>query len=156
MEVARTAVVMVLSIVLPLCVQLWDRRRMDAAQRARVWNIASWGAALYAFGPLSLLGWSWVTRARWRRLWFGPLSMGAVLLVMALIDTALLMVFDRPVEDGPLDLIGGCALAAGAGALFLLLLELGASALAWRRARRVAMGASWSAEPPSPPRPASH
>lgn len=146
---------MVLGIVLPLLVQLWDRRRMDDAQRARVWNFASWGTALYAFGPLSLLGWSWVTRPRWRRLWFGPLSMAVVLLVMALVDTVILLAFDRPLEDGALDLLGGSALAALGGVALLGLFELAASALAWRRARRVAMGATWSRETPSPPRPAS-
>lgn len=46
----------------PLAVQLWDRRRLSPAQRARSWNTATWGAALYAFGPLSMLGWCWVTR----------------------------------------------------------------------------------------------
>lgn len=47
---------------LPLLVQLWDRSRLSPEQRARSWNTATWGAALYAFGPLSMLGWGWVTR----------------------------------------------------------------------------------------------
>jgi hypothetical protein len=47
---------------LPLAVQLWDRGRLSPEQRARSWNGATWGAALYAFGPLSMLGWGWVTR----------------------------------------------------------------------------------------------
>ncbi|MCC6525713.1 MAG: transcriptional regulator [Polyangiaceae bacterium] len=49
-------------ILLPLAAQLWDRRYLDAAARERAWNAASWGAALYAFGPASMLGWFFVTR----------------------------------------------------------------------------------------------
>lgn len=51
-----------LGIVIPLAMQRWDRRHLTPEQRARAWNTASWGAALYAFGPLSMLGWWWVTR----------------------------------------------------------------------------------------------
>jgi hypothetical protein len=61
---------MVLGIAIPLALQVLDKRRMPVASRERAWNAASWGAALYGFGPLSMLGWVWVTRARfrdWRR-----------------------------------------------------------------------------------------
>lgn len=62
MSAIRLALQMVLGIALPLAVQLWDRRRLTPEQRAACWNAATWGAALYALGPLSMLGWCWVTR----------------------------------------------------------------------------------------------
>jgi hypothetical protein len=62
---------MVLNVVVPLAVQLADRARLPREQRERAWNFASWAAALYAFGPLSMAGWVWVTRqdfwAWWRQ-----------------------------------------------------------------------------------------
>jgi hypothetical protein len=73
MDLARTVAMMILSIVLPLGVQLADRQRMDAQRRARTWNIATWACALYAFGPLSMLGWIFVTRPRWLRCIIAPL-----------------------------------------------------------------------------------
>ena len=88
MGVAQTAVVMVLSIVLPLAVQLWDRRRLTDEQRQRAWNFASWAAALYAFGPLSMLGWFWVTRRGWRRL-YGPPAVVAVAVAITGLDAVL-------------------------------------------------------------------
>jgi hypothetical protein len=51
--------------VIPFLVQRWDRRRLTPAQRAQAWNGASWGAAIYNLGPLSMLGWAWVTRHEW-------------------------------------------------------------------------------------------
>lgn len=86
--VAQTAIAMVLGILFPLLVQLWDKRHLDEEQRARAWNFASWGAALYAFGPLSMLGWFWVTRRGWRRL-YGPPAVLAVALAIAGADTLL-------------------------------------------------------------------
>jgi hypothetical protein len=62
---------MVLNIVVPLGLQMLDKRRLRPEQRERAWNGVSWAAALYAFGPLSMVGWVWVTRqdfwAWWRR-----------------------------------------------------------------------------------------
>jgi len=69
MRTLRFTLQIALGITLPLVLQLWMRRRLSPAQRAFAWNGATWGAALYAFGPLSLLGWFWVTR---RALPFGP------------------------------------------------------------------------------------
>jgi hypothetical protein len=66
MQTLRLSLQMALGIVLPLAVQLWDRRRLTAEQRDACWNGATWGAALYAFGPLSMLGWCWVTRGATR------------------------------------------------------------------------------------------
>jgi len=67
LELTVTLVSMVLGIALPLVVQLWDRRRLAPEARARAWNVATWGSALYAFGPLSMLGWCWVTRRGWAK-----------------------------------------------------------------------------------------
>jgi hypothetical protein len=60
----RFVVPMVLGIVLPLVVQRAWLRRLSEERRAQAWNGASWAAALYAFGPLSMLGFCWVTRRR--------------------------------------------------------------------------------------------
>ncbi|MEO7329255.1 MAG: hypothetical protein ABI193_11795, partial [Minicystis sp.] len=99
MNTLRYSIAFVLGIVLPLLVQRWDYRRkrrplrtkagslrrlwhaldeatlMSPEQRSGTWNGASWGAALYAFGPLSMLGWVWVAHHDWRR-WRrrGPLT----------------------------------------------------------------------------------
>src|SRR4051794_10090606 len=66
MKTLRFALQIVLGIALPLAAQLWDRRRLSPEQREACWNGATWGAALYAFGPFSMLGWCWVTRGTWR------------------------------------------------------------------------------------------
>src|SRR4051812_28697445 len=89
MGVLRQILLMALGILLPLALQHYDRRRFDAEQRARAWNGASWGAALYAFGPLSMLGWCWVTRPRWpgwQRLVVGALSVLAIGIVIQGVD----------------------------------------------------------------------
>jgi hypothetical protein len=62
MKTLELLIQMILGITVPLAAQRWDRRRLSAEQRERAWNGASWGAALYAFGPISMLGWCWVTR----------------------------------------------------------------------------------------------
>ena len=80
---------MVLWFAAPLAVQLWDRRRLDEAQRDRSWNYSSWGSALYAFGPLSMLGWYVVTRRGLRRALGIPVT-AALWLVLAGVD----LVFD--------------------------------------------------------------
>lgn len=69
MATLRYSILMILGMVLPYLVQRWDRARLDPDQRAAAWNTATWGAALYAFGPLSMLGWVWVTRARYAAWW---------------------------------------------------------------------------------------
>ncbi|AKT43062.1 hypothetical protein [Chondromyces crocatus] len=65
MKTLRFVLNIALGILLPLGIQIWHRRRLTPAQRDAAWNGASWGAALYAFGPLSMLGWSVVTRSVW-------------------------------------------------------------------------------------------
>lgn len=81
LELTQWIVAALLGIVLPLGLQLWDRRRLAGEARERAWNVASWGAALYAFGPLSLLGWYWVTRRRWARALGLPAAAAVVLLI---------------------------------------------------------------------------
>jgi hypothetical protein len=65
MKTLRFALQIALGIALPLVIQRWHRRRLTPAQREAAWNGATWGAALYAFGPASMLGWCWVTRDIW-------------------------------------------------------------------------------------------
>jgi hypothetical protein len=65
MKTFRFALQIALGVGLPLAVQIWHSRRLTPAQREAAWNGATWGAALYAFGPASMLGWCWVTRGAW-------------------------------------------------------------------------------------------
>jgi hypothetical protein len=69
-ETLRVTIALILGMALPFAVQRWDRRRLTEEQRSGAWNAASWGAALYGFGPLSMIAWCWVTRhawSQWRR-----------------------------------------------------------------------------------------
>ncbi len=62
---------MVLSIGLTVALQLLARSLLAPGRRQRGWNGATWGAAVYAFGPLSMLGFFWVTR---KPGWLGALE----------------------------------------------------------------------------------
>jgi hypothetical protein len=77
---------MVLGIGLTLLVQRWDRRHLSEEQRSRSLNFATWGAALYAFGPASMLGWGWVTRKSFLGLLGGLLCAAALVAIIAGID----------------------------------------------------------------------
>ncbi|APR80144.1 Hypothetical protein A7982_05491 [Minicystis rosea] len=82
MNTLRYSIAVILGFALPYLVQRWDRARLPPEGRAAAWNGASWGAALYAFGPLSMLGWAVVTRARlakWER------EGGAIMMVVKLV-----------------------------------------------------------------------
>ncbi len=111
MSTLRLVIQMVLGIALPLALQRWDRRRLTPEQRAACWNGATWGAALYAFGPLSMLGWCWVTRGvqhgrpdargprRWRALkalGLGAASAAALVLVLSGVDTLVALALGLP------------------------------------------------------------
>lgn len=122
MKVAQTAVAMILGIVLPLLVQLWDKRRLDDEARARSWNFATWGGALYAFGPLSMLGWSWVTRRGWARLVVGPFWLSLIVLAMTLVDAALTVALGGEVEGSAVELVVAPPIIMGVGMIFLALL----------------------------------
>jgi uncharacterized BrkB/YihY/UPF0761 family membrane protein len=122
-ETARTALAMVLSIALPLLVQLADRRRMSEEMRARTWNYATWGGSLYAFGPASMLGWMWVTRPPWWRVLFGAIATAALLALTQLADLLFALAAGVALEDGeafgPLVVFAlGAAVAAGLLAIF--------------------------------------
>lgn len=73
MKVARFTLQFVLAIVLPLALQLLDRRTLTPRERSRVWGGASWASAVYNFGEFSMLGWCWVTR-RWTGIPLGVAS----------------------------------------------------------------------------------
>lgn len=75
-----------LGIGIPLGLQLHDRRRLSAEERAWVWSFASWGSAVYNFGPLSLVAWGYVTRSP--RYWLG-LAHGVLLAEIALLAQGL-------------------------------------------------------------------
>ncbi|MEJ7727862.1 MAG: transcriptional regulator [Polyangiaceae bacterium] len=90
MKVLRYVIQLALGIGLTFALQRWDKRRnLDEAQRARAWNTASWGSALYGFGPLSLLAWFWVTRRGWPRIVYGVASTVALGALLAGIDELL-------------------------------------------------------------------
>jgi hypothetical protein len=96
---------------------------MSAATRARCWNSATWGAALYAFGPLSMLGWCWVTRPRYRRVWLGALSTAGLVSLVELADVVFGLAFGRPVAS-PSEVALAFAATSLAGAALLGLFEL--------------------------------
>jgi hypothetical protein len=88
MQLARYILQLFMGIALPLALQLWHRRWLTDEARARAWNTASWAAALYAFGPLSMVGWGWVTTCRWWGVVVGTLC--AVALAYAIFGIDLL------------------------------------------------------------------
>lgn len=92
------------SIGVPFAIQWWDRRRLLPEQRARAWNAASWGSALYGFSFLSMLAWCWVTRNDWpawraRSLPYA-IARSALLLVIGALVTALVVAVVGAVNVG--------------------------------------------------------
>ena len=86
--------VFVLNTGLTVAVQIWDRRRLTDRQRARAWNAASWGSAIYVASVASMIPWAWVTRNEWatwrkRGLTFA-LGRSALLLGAGLVAAALI------------------------------------------------------------------
>ncbi|MBW2458259.1 MAG: hypothetical protein JRI68_27390 [Deltaproteobacteria bacterium] len=125
MKVAHTAIMMILGIVLPLMVQLWDRRRLSTEQRSHLWNFASWGAALYAFGPASMLGWIFVTRARWWRILIAPLWTVPLIFLLWLADGLLSWLLEHePLEADPGELAVAALVAAAATSFIMLVVEI--------------------------------
>jgi Flp pilus assembly protein TadB len=86
--------VFVLNTGLTVAVQVWDRRRLTERQRARAWNSASWGSAIYVASVASMIPWAWVTRnewAQWRERGLGfALARSALLLGAGLAAAALI------------------------------------------------------------------
>jgi len=122
MKVAHTIIMMILGIVLPLMVQLWDRRRLNAEQRGRSWNFATWGAALYAFGPASMLGWIFLTRPKGWRIIVAPAWTVPLILLLWLADGLLSWALQgEPFAIDPAELaLGVVAIAAGSCAVMLV------------------------------------
>jgi len=93
LELWLTAVFAVLNIVIPYAIVRFDRRRLDATQLARAWNLPSFACAIYFFGPLSLPAHFWVTRRRPMALLQGALwttaVFGAEMLVGELLERML-------------------------------------------------------------------
>jgi hypothetical protein len=103
-EVLRVLVIALLGILVPWGAQAWDARRLSPQARQQAWNGVSQACALFAFGPLSMLGWVWVTRVQWDHWrakgraypWFrgaGLLAAGALcatglILVLSVLDAA--------------------------------------------------------------------
>jgi hypothetical protein len=149
MKVAQTAVAMILGIVLPLLVQLWDKRRLSNEERARSWTVATWGSALYAFGPLSMLGWSFVTRRGWSRFVAGPLWMAAIVVTMSLVDHGLALLGGGEVEGTLLELVVAVPFVVVGGVIIQLLAAL----ISWRARvwrHRIARVRRWLAPKGSP------
>jgi hypothetical protein len=65
MKTLLYSLVFVLNVGLTLGAQIWDKRRLTERQRARAWNAASWGSALYVANMASMIPWAWVTRSEW-------------------------------------------------------------------------------------------
>ncbi len=88
MKTLLFAIDIALSYVLPLLVQLWDRRRLSDEQRAYVWGYASWGAAIYGWSIVSVLAWFWVTRRSLMGVVWGALALAGVFAVYAALHLA--------------------------------------------------------------------
>lgn len=95
MDVFRLLTNWILGISLTLAVQLWDRRRLNDEQRARSWNYATHGQALINFGPLSMLGWGWVTR-RGKGLLLGAIAAVLIIFAAGMVDVLIVVLFGDP------------------------------------------------------------
>jgi hypothetical protein len=122
MELARTALTMVLSILLPLAVQLWDRRVLRERGQEQPWSFATWGAALYAIGPLSMLPWSWLTRGPVWRFFWGPLWLAALAAALNAADLLIQLQTAPPTAEEVRETALGVLLAVPLGVAALLLI----------------------------------
>ncbi len=118
MDTARVSIAMVLGIVFPLAIEWRDKRRLAPPERERVWGVATWAVALYAFSWFSLLGWSWVTRRGfWRYVW-GPLWLGVAVAAAHTLDTVFVLAAGLELQD-VLEGYQTAALAVPAGVAIL-------------------------------------
>ncbi len=126
MQVLRASLVMVAGFLLPWLIQRADRDRLDEQQRTRTWNFSSWGSAVYAFGPLSMLGWCWTTRRPWIRCLVGSIYTSLTLGAIVLFDGALGWMTSHAEQASLLSFFTefGVAMAITALASFLFLLTL--------------------------------
>jgi hypothetical protein len=74
-----TLALWILNIALPYLITRRDRRKLSEDRLARAWNTASWGSAVYFFGPFCLPAHFWITRRTARGLLQGCAWMVAVL-----------------------------------------------------------------------------
>ncbi len=95
MDAFRLLLNWILGITLTLALQRWDFKRLDDQQRARSWNSATQGQALFNFGPLSMLGWGWVTR-RGKGLLLGAIAAFLITFATGLVDLLIVVVFGDP------------------------------------------------------------
>lgn len=131
MEAVRAAATMVLGIALPFAVQRWDRGRLPPAVARRAWGYATWGGALYAFGPLSMLGWIFVTRRPWWRCLVAvPFTMAPVVALVAF-DLGLSLALGEPLDVAIDELVSSVIVAPVLVAAVMLAIEL--ITRAWRR-----------------------
>lgn len=104
MKVLLFSILSVLNWTLTLGALLWDRRRLTNAQRARSWNVATWGCAVYWGGIFAALPWVWVTRSEWpewRRRGLGhALKRSAWVLVEGLGAVAMLVEVFEAIGEG--------------------------------------------------------
>jgi len=92
MQAIRVLTTWILGILLTLAVQRWDTKRLDDEQRARSWNSATLGQAIFNFGPWSMLGWGWVTR-RGKGLLLGFLAASLLTGILLLVDALIVAAF---------------------------------------------------------------
>ena len=110
MKTLLLVIITLLNWALTFGVQLADRRRLSATQRAAAWNTASWGAAVYWFGFMSMVPWAWVTRQQWR-IWrtrglSEALARSAMLLIYGLVAAAALLALLMLAEAGVATALG--------------------------------------------------
>lgn len=97
MQVARLVLQLVLGIGLTYLLQRWDRRRLSEEQRERAWNDVTWFVSLWWFGPLSMLGWGWVTR-RAKGLLLGAIAVVLLSGTLRAIDLLFALSFGLPLD----------------------------------------------------------
>jgi hypothetical protein len=114
MGTLRFVISLVLGIALTYGVQRWDRARLTPAQQERAWNGATWAAALYAFGPFSMVGWACVTRILaapwWPRSGLRAVA-AAVLVIAGGLVSALLILYVIAATDRLVAWLAGVPLA---------------------------------------------
>ncbi len=78
-----------------VAVVVWDRRRLSPAQRARGWNNASFASAVFAFAPLCIVAYFWVTRRSLKGVLLGVAWLGALLASQLVFNIAMGWLLER-------------------------------------------------------------
>jgi hypothetical protein len=134
METLRVVLAMILGIALPLAFQLWDRKRLPPALKRRTWGYATWGSVLLWLGPLTMLGWIFVTRPPWRRCFVAIPHTMAPLVTIVAVDLGLSLALGEPLEISPVELLAELAIMAIVVLLLMIMVEL--VTRGWRRLSR--------------------